>query len=444
MMNEYTGLTYRLNRDTLITKLNLRGRISMTISANSKQKNSKRQLTFSHRLTQAVLSLAVFAASLLLIACPSPDGGAAAAPPTYTTTVTGTVTTLPPGESSSIGLPSARVSALTTLPNSANQPITSRSDGGFTLQVKHSGTFKLKVEHSCYEFFTSAAVTVSAADSHDAGAISLTPVPEPTGTDRYAITPQSSDYNEYKLTVNCVRAIRNNEFSAAGTIITTANAVEGIPVLTTITEIALPHTLKSIGERGLGGHSRMSKTVTIPRNVETLGTEAFRYLKRYEGDGPTVVFATGSRLKTIGVGAFAGSTLIDFTLPENLETIENQAFFNVQFFLNTTALPSGALIIPAKVSKIGTQAFARVRSGITALDIRSKLLAKPPGATSSFPLRNDLLGSGSLRSPAITSITLPQKVYESYDKADLQNIFGSSFGNYRKPDGTAYNFATKP
>lgn len=188
----------------------------------------------------------------------------------------------------------------------------------------------------------------------------------------------------------------------------------------------------------------MSKTLTIPRNVETLKEEAFQYLRRYDGDGPTVVFETKSRLKTIGVRAFAESTLIDLTLPENLETIENQAFFNVQFFLNTTALPSGTLIIPAKVSKIGTQAFARVRIGIRALDIRSELLAKPLGVTSNFPLRNDLLGSGSLRSPAITSITLPQKVYESYTKAQLQDIFGSSFSNYRKPDGTPYDFASKP
>ena len=413
----------------------------MTISANSKQKNSKRQLTFSHRLIQAVLSLAVFAASLLLIACPSPDGGAAAAPPTYTATVTGTVTTLPPGESSSINLPGAKVSALTTLPNSVNQPVTSRADGRFKLEVKHPGTFRLKVEHTCYD-----PVTVSADGSQDAGAISLTPVPEPTGTDRYSITPQPSGSPNYKLTVNCVRSIRDNEFDADGRIIKTANVWDGIPVLTTITEIALPPTLKSIGDRSLRGHSRMSKTLTIPRNVETLGEEAFQNLRRYYVDGPTVVFETGSRLKTIGVSAFAGSTLIDLTLPENLETIENKAFFNVKFFLNTTEFPSGALIIPAKVSKIGTQAFAGVRIGIKALDIRSELLAKPPGAVSNFPLRKDLLGggSGSPRSPAITSITLPQKVYNSYTRAELQDIFGSSFSGYRKPDGTAYNFASKP
>ena len=49
----------------------------MTMPANSKPKHSKKHVTFSGRLTQAGLLLAVFAASLLLIACPSPDGAAA-------------------------------------------------------------------------------------------------------------------------------------------------------------------------------------------------------------------------------------------------------------------------------------------------------------------------------------------------------------------------------
>ena len=406
----------------------------MIISAKSKRIPAKKQAAFSRRLAPALLSLAVFAVSLLLIACPSPDGGvvASSSSPTYTTTVTGSVTTSPPGESSSINLPGAKVSALTTLPNSANRSAAAGPNGRFTLQVKHPGTFGLKVEHTCYKPFTTAPVTTSADGSHDAGALNLTPVPEPTGTDRYSITPIPPSLNNYKLTVNCVRTIGNNEFSASGTIITTA-----------IREIALPSTLKSIGKKGLQGHGDMSKTLTIPRSVETLGEEAFQGIRRYNADGPTVVFETESRLKTIGVRAFAGSTLIDLTLPENLETIENQAFFNVQFFLNTTEFPSGALIIPAKVSKIGTEAFARARIGIRALDIRSELLAKPPGAVSNFPLRNDLLGSGSRRSPAITSITLPPKVYNSYDRADLQDIFGSSFSSYLRPNGTAYNFASK-
>ena len=398
---------------------------------------------------------------MLLAACP-PPGGSGGGTTTYTTTVSGTVTALPPGESSPIGLPGATVSAVTTPANPTNRPVTSRSDGSFSLQVKHAGSFKLKVNNTCSQPFTSAAVSASADGSHNAGAISLTLKPEPTGTARYSITqtapgtpgtpgnpgitaPTPATPGSYKLTVNCVRTIGNNEFASNGTIITAAAAAEGLVSTDRsrmITEIALPSTLRSIGESGFGFHSRVSGTLTIPRNVETLAKHAFRNIG--STNSVSVVFESGSRLTTIGNQGFTQSSLNNFTFPENLETIENQAFLNARFFWDTTVFPSQALIIPAKVSRIGTQAFAGVRIGIEALDIRSELLAKPATPTANFPLGNDLLGSGSLRSPAITSITLPQKVYDSYTKSDLGDIFGSSFSNYRKPDGTAYDFTSKP
>ena len=362
------------------------------------------------------------------------------APPTkaakYTTTVSGTVTALPPGESSPIGLPGATVSAVTTPANSANQPVTSRPDGHFSLQVKHSGSFKLRVENTCYDPFTGAAVSASADGTHNAGAISLTLGPEPTGTDRYSITKKSP--GSYKLTVNCVRTIGTNEFISTGTIITTAADAEGVANSNNmITEIALPFTLTSIGEAGLRGHSRMSGTLTIPRNVATLANEAFRNTGSAAAV-PTVVFETGSKLTTIGDSGFMQSSLNNFTFPENLETIAALAFFQTQFSFSADFSPSGTLIIPAKVSNIGNQAFMQV-NGITTVDIRSNRLAKPTGATANFPLGNNLFQSVT----SITEIKLPQAVYDSYTKVQLQDIFGSTFTNYRRPDGTAYDFAAK-
>ena len=213
----------------------------------------------------------------MLAACPPPGGGGST---TYTTTVSGTVTALPPGETSRISLPGATVSAVTTPANPANRPATSKSDGRFSLQVKHSGTFRLKVENTCYDPFTSAAVSASADGTHNAGAISLTLGAEPTGTARYSITQKSP--GSYKLTVNCVRTIGNNEFISTGTIITAAAAAEGVASVDRnkmITEIALPFTLTSIGEAGLRGHNSVSGTLTIllppanrlPRECENSG-----------------------------------------------------------------------------------------------------------------------------------------------------------------------------
>ena len=159
----------------------------------------------------------------------------------------------------------------------------------------------------------------------------------------------------------------------------------------------------------------------------------------YPTAGPTVVFETGSRLTTIGDSGFYQSRLKDFTFPANLETIEFGAFVNARFSFSADFSSSDTLIIPSKVSKIGAQAFAYVSGGITAVDIRSDRLTKPDGATANFPLGNNLFHGVRV----ITKITLPQAVYDSYTKAELQAIFGSSFTNYRKPDGTAYDFAGK-
>ena len=400
----------------------------MIIPANSKRPPPPQQGTFNLRLTPAGLLLAVSAASLLLIACPSPGGGEtttpsvtpATTPKTYTTTVSGTVTASPSGESSSINLPGATVSALTTPPNPANQPTTAGPDGRFTLEVKHPGTFRLKVESICYNPLTTDAFTASAYGSRNADELQLTLGPEPAGTDRYSITQKSP--GSYKLTVKeCVREIGNNEFSAAGTIITAAAAAQSVANRTRmITEIALPSTLRSIGERSFGNHVRVSGTLTIPRNVETLAIGAFRYLGSSSTSPPAVVFEKGAKLTRISTNGFFRSQLKDFTFPANLKTIGSSVFYAAQFSFSTDFSSSGTLIIPAMVSKIGVQAFAHV-TGITALDIRSDRLRKPDGATANFPLGNSLFQGVS----GITEIKLPQTVYDSYTPAERSAIFGT-------------------
>ena len=309
----------------------------MTNPINSKRTPPPpRQGTFNRPLIPAGLLIAVFAASLLLTACPSPGGGTDTNPPgdsgtttpgggttaptIYTTTVTGTVTASPSGRSYSIDLPGAKISALTTPPNPVNQPAAARPDGSFTLQVKHQGTFRLKVDNTCSEPFTTTDITASADGSHNAGELQLTLKSEPAAADRYSITQKSP--GSFKLTVKeCVRDIVNNEFSSSGTIITAAADDKGAIASGMITEISLPSTLRSIGESGLGRHTMMSGTLTIPRNVETLANNAFRDMALNSPAPPAVVFETGSRLRSIGDSAFLNSRLKDFTLPENLETI---------------------------------------------------------------------------------------------------------------------------
>ena len=313
--------------------------------------------------------------------------------------------------------------------------------------MKHSGSFRIKVDNTCSEPFTTDAVTASADGTHNAGALQLTLKPEPAGTARYSFTEKSA--GKFKLTVNnCVREIRNSEFDANGTIIT-AKAGEisaTLNPLTIITEIDLPPTLTKIGEEAFNLHLLVTGTLVIPRNVETIMTRALNAVggsSSANPDGYTLSFEAGSKLKFIGEGVFQRSRLKDFRLPENLETIGSRAFRDAQFLFSDGFSPAGTFTIPAKVSKIGDLAFSRRTSGgsgITAVDIRSKRLAKPAGAVAAdFPLQPNLFENVT----GITSITLPTEVYESYIKAQLQAIFGSSFTNYRRPDGTAYDFAAK-
>ena len=357
----------------------------------------------------------------------SPPGGEVSKAAVFTTTVTGSIQ----DKAFSTGLSGVKVSALitpvNTLVNSQNKPAVSDSDGKFTLQVKHSGKFKLAMESTCYTTFTTADISASADGSHDAGAIGLTAKPEPTGAARYTFTPKGPAADKkFKLTVNCVSEIRNNEFSDSGAIIRTKASAEGLnntQAQSMITEISLPPTLTNVGDRAFDGHRLMSGTLTIPRHVKTIGRNAFQFIGRDSSTVPIIEFESGSRLETIRNSAFRNSRLRDFSLPENLETIGPLAFFATRFDFSS-GVPK-TLIIPAKVSKIGNIAFGGTttgtfNSGITTVEIRSNVLRKPSAsATPPFPLGNALF----LNVSSISEIRLPRAVYTSYSAPQRLTIF---------------------
>ena len=188
-----------------------------------------------------------------------------------------------------------------------------------------------------------------------------------------------------------------------------------------ITEIDLPPTLRKIDNDGLFGHFSISRTLRVPRNVETLITGALNAIGASTSVSPTLSFEAGAKLKSIGNDAVRSSRLKDFRLPENLETIGSNAFRNARFTFSSGFSPAGTLIIPAKVSKIGSAAF-RNSQGITAVDIRSKRLAKPAGAVvADFPLQPNLFQNVT----GITEIKLPAEVYDSYNAMERSEIFGA-------------------
>ena len=330
---------------------------------------------------------------------------------TFTTTVTGTVQ----DQTTKAELSGVTVSAL-------KRTAVSGPDGKFSLQVQHSGKFKLALKRTCYAPLTTPDIT--AKGSHNAGAIGLTAKPEPTGAARYTFTPKGPAADKkFTLTVNCVREIANDEFNSFidGGIMSRKAIAEGISgnARIMVTEISLPRTLIKIGDRGLLAHNLLS-TLTIPNNVETIGSNALTSSGISAKSGAMIFFESNSRLKAIGNSAFESSTLGDFLLPKNLETIGKQAFRLTKFKFGPTV--PNILIIPAKVAKIEDQAFAALGPqglGLTAVEILSEELAKPAGGP--FPLGDNLFQNII----GITEIKLPQAVFDSYTAAERTTIFGS-------------------
>ena len=362
---------------------------------------------FALQATLALLLGAIF----LLVSCDPPKSST---PPT---TVTGTVQ----DQTTKAELSGVTVSAL-------KSTTVSGPDGKFTLQVRHSGKFrkfKLALKSTCYNPLTTPDIT--AKGSHNAGLITLTAKPEPTGTARYTFTPKGPPADKkFTLTVNCVREIRNNEFNTfiTGGIILRKATAEGLTALEArnmVTEISLPRTLTKIGDGGLLGYS-LIPALTIPNNVETIGSNALTASGVSLTPGMMISFESNSRLKTIGNNAFESSILRDFSLPENLETIGKQAFRITTFKFGPTVPKT--FIIPAKVANIYDQAFAALGThglGITTVEILSEELAKPAGASRPFPLGDNLFQN--IR--GITEIKLPQAVHDSYTAAERTTIFGS-------------------
>lgn len=132
--------------------------------------------------------------------------------------------------------------------------------------------------------------------------------------------------------------------------------VSDVVDVNTLTEAEIPdeyngYRITEIGKEAFKGCYKL-QSVTIGANVETIDEYAFSHDSFYFQGCialTTVKFKPGSRLKTIGDGAFFGAPITTIELPETLETIGVKAFGGAQLT---------KIEIPAKVEKIGNSAFA--------------------------------------------------------------------------------------
>ena len=207
-----------------------------------------------------------------------------------------------------------------------------------------------------------------------------------------------------------------------------------------ITAIVLPSTLETIEDYAFFGHTKVTRTFTVPKQVQSIGKKSFKSLGN-RSSSLIIEFAEPSQLTSIGEDAFNAARTSVLKLPQSLETIESGAFLNLQGVRAATTFT-----IPANVKKIGHLGLTIVSRPIKGtLTIESPHLIRTP--TDKTQTRTGNLSGNVFIAPIInpasnfTTIKLPKVVYDSYTTADLNAIFGTGAA-YQKLDGTAH--AAKP
>ena len=125
-----------------------------------------------------------------------------------------------------------------------------------------------------------------------------------------------------------------------------------IDIPDTVTKDNIDYTVTAIGNNAF--ESLNVSSVFIPATVTSIGPFAFRFCKFLA----TVTFAEDSQLKSIGLGAFYGTTsahprFTEIQIPDSVETISTNAFHNCQDLESIT--------LPASLKTIESSAFSSCR-----------------------------------------------------------------------------------
>ncbi len=175
-----------------------------------------------------------------------------------------------------------------------------------------------------------------------------------------------------------------------------------------LTKLNLPDNLTSIGAHAFNNCFRITG-LTIPASVTEIGDSAFRQCSGLSGP---LIFAEGSKLKTIGNQAFYsnnGNKLSgNLILPDSLETIGNEAFRRCYDLTGDLNIPknvktigngafrectgmTGSLTIPASVESIGSEAFRECKfKGTLTFENGSKLTEIKDNVFWKVPFSGDL------------------------------------------------------
>ena len=151
-------------------------------------------------------------------------------------------------------------------------------------------------------------------------------------------------------------------------------------------------------------------------------------------------FAPNSQLKSIGDQAFQGGSFrLVLPLPRSLLTIGTDAFYT-----SLRGQPTN-LTIPENVTQVGNFAFGTIGVFSGTLTIESPHLVRTPANGA----RTGRLGDSAFSELGVnpnnpfSTIFLPRAVFDSYNQADLNAIFGTGGTYFDISDTEKTNALTK-
>jgi len=212
---------------------------------------------------------------------------------------------------------------------------------------------------------TLGAAVTSVNDLHESTNLQSFVVTE--GNEHFSVDEYGILYNKDKTTLRYAPYGNRSSFTSF-TVPSTVTVIggEAFVKFDKLQSVTIPSSVKTIDRSAFNGCGQLL-SVTLSEGLESINDYAF------ENCGNLTNCKFPNSLKSIGKHAFYSCSLSNFSLPEQLRTIGEEAF---RYGIKNSALST--LVIPEYVQSIGGYAF----DGVTINEVHSRIMEPQPIGTS--------------------------------------------------------------